>query len=337
MHPPLGRFILCIASLDVYENNNSIANARKTLICSSLKENKEVVMKRIILIVLLAVCLVAPTSALAKKTTYIVTNKRLNYVKLVEVKPAVMEERGMTHPVDIPTEKMRQILASLKLSKTHLIGDKVDSREIYDERAINYLAPALSRAFREAKPNEEVQFSYVVKNPLIILRNDRLTMVDAWISGNDLYLEFKKLYAKLTGDTDKRGNYSKIISRAKGLRVSLELGPGQQMASVGSKTMVIDLSHSFAPIASSKSREISASASVEDEPTKSVRKPRKSKYSRKRTTKSEETVATTSETATEPQEKSITERLEELDTLRKRNLISSKEYKTKKAEILKDL
>jgi len=265
-------------------------------------------MKRALSIIILMAILSVPALVQARKTTYIVTNKRLNYVKLVEVKPAVAEERNMSHPVEISETKMREILTNLKLNREHLIGDDIDTKDIFNDKAINYLAPALSRAFREAQANEEVQFSYVVKNPKFILRNDRLTMVTAWVSGDEMYLDFEKLYAKLTGDTDKRGGESKIVNRSRGLRVSLELGPGQQMAAVGSNVLVVDLQHSYTPVATSK-----------DDKT------------------STKTVATSPTAVSSMPEDDVTQRLERLDTLHKRGLISNKEYKEKKAEILKDL
>lgn len=304
-------------------------------------------MKRILIISLVILAFAMPTKVFAKKTTYIVTDKRLNYVKLVEVKASVAEERNITHPVEISTEQMRNILENLNLSKEHLVGDKVDSKQIFNEQAINYLASALSRAFREAQPNEEVQFSYVVKNPYVILRNDRLTMIDTWVSGNELYLDFKKLYAKMTGDTDKRGNYSKIISRAKGVRVSLELGPGQQMAAVGSNILIVDLKQSqLAPLASSV--QVDSADQTKGQALKDIDR-KKSKYSRSKSSEGEVVAAsaeaassssaaqTASSVSTSSSEDDAVRRLEKLDMLRKRNLISSKEYKEKKAEILKDL
>lgn len=282
-------------------------------------------MKKYALTALLAVAILLPATGLARKTTYIVTNKRLNYVKLVEVKASVAEEQSMSHPVDIPTSKMRDILEALTLSKEHLIGEKVDTRQVFDERAINYLAPALSRAFREAQSNEEVQFSFIVKSPYFIIRNDRLTMVDAWVSGNELFLEFKKLYAKLSGDTDKRGNMSKIVSRAKGLRISLDLQPGQQMASVGSRTLVVNLN--YVPVVASSTK--SSSGGVK----------RASNSRNRKRTVDDDAAASSKTAAVEASVDSdpATRRLEKLDSLRKRGLITKKEYKAKKKEILNDL
>ncbi len=290
-------------------------------------------MKRSVLI-MLAVMLMAPAIAQAKKTTYIVTDKRLNYVKLVEMDKKDIEERQVTHPIDIPEPKMREILAALKLSRAHMIGDKTDEMTIFGEQGLNYLSPALSRAFREVKPNEQVDVSYVVKDPLIVLRNDRLTMFTAWVSGTNLYFDFGKLYAKLTGDTDKRGNLSKILSSAKGLRVQLELQPGQQMAAVGSNVMVIDLNAAYAT---------AAPAAGDAAPTAAAdTKTKKSKSRKDKEAKTAEAAATSTDAAgatvaASSGQKNTEQRLEELDNLRKRNLISKKDYDEKKKEILKDL
>jgi hypothetical protein len=274
-------------------------------------------MKKLLVCAVLIACVAAPALAMARKTTYIVTNKRWNYVKIAEVKPAVAQERNMSQPVDIPQAKMAEILKSLKLNKRHLIGEEIDSREIFNQRAINYLAPALCQAFRTATNTEEVQFAYNVKDPMFILRNDRLTMVTAWVSGNDLYLKFDKLAVKLLGDTDKRGQKSYVLSRAQGIRLSLDIGPGQEMAAVGSNVMKVDLKHSFKPVVASSASGDAAVASS--------------------STTTEEGMKTKAEPAFEPSDDATTRRLEKLDSLRKRGLITNKEYKAKKQEILNEL
>ena len=53
-------------------------------------------MKRMISIMVFIAVMSLPALAYARKSTYIITNKRLNYVKLVEVKPAVADEHNMT-------------------------------------------------------------------------------------------------------------------------------------------------------------------------------------------------------------------------------------------------
>lgn len=291
-------------------------------------------MKRLLSTVILVAILAVPVLAFAKKTTYISTNHRLNYVKLVEVGQTVAEERQMSHPTEIPDYKMREILASIRLSKQHMIGESVDEANVYNDAALNFLAPALSQAFRAAKSNEEVQFSYVVKDPKFILRNDRITMVTAWVSGNQLFFQFDKLFAKLTGDTDKRGDMSKIVSRARGLRVSLELKPGQSMAAVGSDVMSIDLDTSYTAAPATSVAEAEEGAST------APSRPQKSKYSRSKTGEAatgDAAAETSAAAAAAPAGSDVERRLEELDTLRKRNLISRKDYEAKKKEILNDL
>ena len=276
-------------------------------------------MKKLLMIVALVACIAVPAELLARKTTYVITNRRWNYVKLVEVKPRVAEERSMTQPVDIPQAQMRSILKSLNLSKHHLFGDKVTERGIFNERAINYLAPAICQAFRDSSPKEEVQFSYNVKDPMFILRNDRLTAVTAWVSGNDLYLKFDRLAQKLLGDTDKRGRDSYTLSRAQGIRMTLEIGPGQTMGAVGGKTMIVNLKHKSTPVVATSKTEAG------EEGTTVV------------ASGSDEAQRTAAESPPVLSDDETTRRLEKLEMLRKRNLITNKEYKRKKEEILKDL
>lgn len=290
-------------------------------------------MKDRILIALVALAIMLPSLAWARKSTYIVTDRRLNYVKVVEVKPVVAQERGMSHPIDISEQKVRDVLSSLVLSKGQILSEKEHERRVFDDYSVGYLAAPISQAFRQAKSNEEVQFSFVVKDPKFILRDDRLTMVTAWVSKGELYLQFDKLYAKLTGDTDKRGDYSKQVSRARGTRVHFQLSPGQQMASVGSDTLIIDLAHDFAPVTSSAFA--AEDAAVEkDAPKRS----RRSKYEKdKAADVSSAEAAVPAAASAASAEQNVTRRLEELDMLRKRNLITRKDYEEKKKEILNEL
>jgi len=77
-------------------------------------------MKKIIIIAVM----LSFVSALsfAAKSTYVVTDHRLNYVKIKEVKESVAESRNMNHPAEISEAQMRGILSSIKLSRRNLIG-----------------------------------------------------------------------------------------------------------------------------------------------------------------------------------------------------------------------
>ena len=200
-------------------------------------------MKRIVF-ALLAVC-VFSTTAWAAKTTYIVNNRRFNYVKLKEVKGSVAETRGMTHPVTLNEKGLRAALESIKLSRTYIIKKEADTQEVFSEYAIEFLVPAMVQAFKQATPMEEVVISYLNKNPIFILRNDRINIAVCWVQGNMLHVKFKKLFAKVTGDVDKRGNERKAVARARGLRVNLDLQPGQMLAVNDTDEVILDLNYNY--------------------------------------------------------------------------------------------
>ncbi len=252
----------------------------------------------------------------AAKTTYIITNQRFNYVKLKEISPKIAESRNMTHPYEISEDQVRAILKSIKLSKRHLIGKEIDTQEVFNESAINYLSPAIVKAFKEANSNEEIVISYLVKDPYFILRNDRLNIATLWISGKELHIRFQKLNAKMTGDTDKRGNESKLISNARSLRTDLELGPGQTMAIGDPDQLIVDLNYNFA----SYEGENILTSDTKLEKSKSKKELKKS-----------------AETTTLSEPSDIKSRLEKLEQLKQEKLITNQEYYEKKKEILKDL
>lgn len=287
-------------------------------------------MRKAVFFALIAVML--PSYAVAKKTTYIVTNHRFNYVKLVELSAKdVSKLGGITQPKDIDEAKMRAVLKTVKMSRRHLFSKEIDSQEVFDDSSINYLAPALSKAFRDAKDNEKVVFSYLMKNPFFIIRNDRLNLGSAWIHDNELNIKFDKLYAKVTGNTDARGNEAKAVANSRGVRIDLEYGPGQQAGDKDPEVLIVDLNHDF---------ETEAAAIASAEQTEKEEKANKKK-SKKEVAKAEQTApaaspaATPAQTATQGDD--VKARLEKLEQLKNDKLITNKEYQEKKKEILKDL
>ncbi len=296
-----------------------------------------------------AVLLVLAATAEAAKTTYIVTNHRFNYVKLKEVKDSVAESRKMTHPAQIDELGLRTALASINLSRSYVIKKEVDSQQVFDDSALNFLAPNLATAFMQAKANEEVVFSYLSKQPLFILRNDRLNLGRAWISGNELHIRFDKLYAKVLGDTDKRGGEGEAVAKAQGLRVRLELGPGQALGVDDTDEVVLQLNYNYAEnlkkpeepkVEKTMSGQIVQPA--EDNTAQSQKQVVKGeKLSKKERAKAEaqakENLAQQMPAAEAAPAPTVKERLEALDQLKKDGLVNKKEYDEKRKEILKDL
>jgi len=275
-------------------------------------------------------------SAWAAKTTYIVTNKRFNYVKLKEVKTGIAGERHMTHPVMIDEQGLKAALASVKLSRSYIIKKEIDTQRVFDDRAIEYLAPAMVKAFAQASPTDKIVISYLSKNPFFILRNDRLNIADAWVSGNELHLQFKKLYAKVTGDVDKRGNERRAASRARGLRVNLELGPGQKMAVGNTDEIVLSLNYNYVTVPEPDEVITEGVTMTGKKVPMDTRQATSGEVARAGSSKGTPAAVTMSpQPATSSGDAKA--RLQQLEELKKSGLINKREYQQKRKEILKGL
>lgn len=308
-------------------------------------------MKKMYLLVVAAFLFISVTAE-AAKITYIATNHRFNSVKLKEVSKSVADVRNMTHPVQVDEVGLRAALASINLSRSFIIKKEVDTQQVFNDAAIDFLAINLAKAFSQAKSNEEVLFSYLSKHPYFIIRNDRINLGSAWISGNELHMRFDKLYAKVTLDTDKRGNEGEAISKARGLRVKLELGPGQKMGVEDSDEVVLDMNYNYAdnlkkpepttpPVEKTMSGETvqqpaseAAGAPVETLKDKKLTKKEKANIEANAKAKLAEQSAESAVVAPAP---TVKERLQALDQLKKDGLVNKSEYDAKRKEILKDL
>ncbi|MBI4367091.1 MAG: hypothetical protein HY543_09760 [Deltaproteobacteria bacterium] len=251
------------------------------------------------LFALLAILCVWPTVGHAG-SRYIYTNRRFDYVKLQEIGKKDLAAKAPTHPATISVEQMRAVLGSMKLSRKLLFKDEIEHQEIYNERAVNFLAPHLVEAFRQAGPEQEVVFSWIFKDPFFIIRNDRVTVARAWVANQEFHVEFLKLFAKLEGDYDKRGNFDKALNRAKSLRIELEPQPGQMLGASNAHELVLDLGRPIAAPVAARGKPVNA-AEVTLLP---------------RSTKA---------------------RLTELEKLRKKELITEEEYQRKRTELLQAL
>ena len=200
------------------------------------------------LIMLAAVALfVIPTTAVAKSKHIVYTNYRLNFVKLVNLKGKELQQRAPTHPATLSVEQLRNMLGSIRIHRKALLkkGKILEDRNVFDDKALDILAPHMVDAFRQASAKQVVVFSYLFKNPKSILRNDRFTTGKAWVKDNELHVEFVKVYAKVIGDIDKRGMSNKALGKAKGLRIALEPGPNQMLGSTSPREIIMDLSKTY--------------------------------------------------------------------------------------------
>ncbi|MBI2341444.1 MAG: hypothetical protein HYU98_01750 [Deltaproteobacteria bacterium] len=256
---------------------------------------------------LLLLCLFSATAA-AKKSTYIYTDHRFNFVKLEAMDKDELKKLEVNHPLIVSQEQVRSILKEIKLSRTFVVKKETETQDIFDESAVNFIAPKLVEALSMATDKDKITVSYLTKDPKFVLRDDRLTIVTVWAHVNELHFEFQKLLAKLEGDYDKRGDFSRIIARSRGLRVSLAVRDGQAYGR-GTDELVVDLNHDFAK-AAAETADASEGASSNE-------------------TIKEIIVTTPPITAKE--------RLKELEQLKEDGLITEKEYKKKRKDILKGL
>jgi len=271
-----------------------------------------------------------PMVALAAKTTYIVNDGRFNAVKLREVKPSVSTSRHMTHPVTLNEMGVRAALKSLKLSKSFLVKRKVHTQQIFNDAAIDYLAPAIITAFEQANSLEEINFSYLSKNPRFIVRNDYVHIVKCWISDNELHMEFRKLFAKISGDTDRRGTERGAMNRARGLRVQLELSPGQSLGA-SNREVVFKLDHPYEGYAMRGSvQPVPPSTDILPEFTPGTDDAKVKPHT-------QVIASSQADTSDMASTKNIEMRLLQLKSLHDKKLISDKEYAKKRQEILNAL
>lgn len=149
------------------------------------------------------------------------TNNRMDFVKLETMKKGEAEDRGAQHPVVIPVDQMKNYLTAILVSEKDLLKKSPEILQVFNEKATDFLAPILVKAFSKAKPDQMVVFSWLTKDPLLVVRNDRIVIGECWVKDNLLHIQFNKLLAKLSGDYDKRGNFNFAINNAKGLRIKL--------------------------------------------------------------------------------------------------------------------
>lgn len=252
-----------------------------------------------------------PSSAFASKTTYIYTNHRLHYVKRVELDKKELKKRGeVNHPYTFTELQLRNLLASIQFSKTLILAKEVEENEVLNNMALDFLVPHLAEAFKGVQAREEVAFSLVTYQKRAVFQDNRLTIATAWVKDNFLHIHFHKLMAKVdTTNYDKFSDVSKAINRARGVRVALELQSGQEF---GESTDEILL-----PVAMA---DLLVKAEAKREEPKEEQK------------KSETPMA-----KTEGEPSAVESRLQQLEELKKKGLVSKKEYEEKKKEILSDL
>lgn len=270
-------------------------------------------MKRLPALVILSLSVFLSASSFAGTVIYKSRNK-LDFVKIEKAKKPE-KEGGLLHPHEFDPEQIRSILRSIRFNKKILLLKDIENKTLFDEGNIEFLAPYLIEAFKKANAEEVVAVSYYTREGKSVIQNDRLTIFRAFLKEDGLHMKFTKMYAKLLGDRTAMGA-DRMSQEARSLRVSLEPQPGQNRISWDPEEIVFDLAV-FAP----GGMKVPAPIAVKHESKKGKEKVRASEERR------------------EPPagEKSVKERLRELDELKKDELITEKEYQRKRRELIEQL
>lgn len=286
---------------------------------------------------ILAILLTASISGVAEAKTdfiYRQSNNPANYVKVVGISKSEAKTLNLNQPYTFTEGQIADILRSMRFSRTALFTDKVKTRRIFEEEYIEKYTPYLVKAFQEAGPDQMVYFSLVQKRPYYVIRDDKLTQVAMWVTGQELHMRFDKTEAKLLGDYAARTPEGKKMRMdAKGLRISLEPQQSQKFAFDSTQEVIVDINSDWAAIVTK----------IEDDEEQlrkqmEYEKARGSKRQRlKAQMEAEGQAPTTAAPVSAKDRKSAEDRLSELKRLKDKGLISEKDYNAKKEEILQNL
>jgi len=285
-------------------------------------------MKKILL--LASLFLFTPCLARANDTIYSQSNNPANYVKLEGLKSKTGDA---TQPFTFTQDQMEDIMRSVRYSRRSMFSDTEKIRSVFEWETIQKYAPKLVEAFSKAKPDQAVIFSIAQKRPLVILRNDRLTQVKMWVTGNnELHMYFIKTEAKLEGDYQAKTTGRSLIENAKGLRIMLEPQTGQKFALDTTDEIILNLSTNWGQVADAIDAE---DARLEEEAKAKKRKNQAKADTSTSSTTSPATSAAPPMSAKD--QKNAEERLDELKRLKDKGLINEQDYNKKKEEIIQGI
>lgn len=228
------------------------------------------------------------------------TNGRMDFVKIETMKKGEIKDRTPQHPATIVPDQLETYLKSILVSEKDILKKSPEIIQVFNDKAADFLAPIIAKAFSKVQPDQMVVFSWLTKDPMAVIRNDRIVIGECWIQDNHLHIQFNKLLAKLTGDYDKRGNFNFVINNAKGLRTKLLPSAVVSVAGRGGREAIIDMGGDFASLTAPDS--VAGGDSAKARATRNTQ-----------------------------------DRLSDLDQLRKDKMITEAEYQAKRKVILDSL
>ncbi|HBF13756.1 MAG TPA: hypothetical protein DDW49_10315 [Deltaproteobacteria bacterium] len=268
-------------------------------------------------------CLVLLPSFASADSTFIYRN-RANWVKIDKASPKKVPLGHIMHPANITEEQMEAMLTSVKIAKRYVLKKEVYSADVFDSWEARKFASYIVQALGQADADHVVNFSIIHKRPTFILRNDFISMGNIWVSEDGMHIQFDKLFAKITGDYEASANMDKLIREAKTARVTLEAQEGQMLAYDNAQELVLNPTYDFV----AKAQLVRQQRRQEEEAY--LRSGSKKKI------KHEQDIGVSESTASVA-EKSVAERLKELDQLKAQKLVTEAEYQQLRKKILQDI
>lgn len=248
--------------------------------------------------------------AFAKSEDYLF-RQRLDWVKIRKASAKEVPVGNLTHPFSVSTDQMEAMLRSIQIGKKYLLKKELRTRDVFNESEARKYAPFIAEGLSKVDPEQVVHFSLVHKRPIYFLKNDFISMGNVWVDSEGVHVSFSKLFAALKGDYEASAEMDRAVHRAKSRRVSLDAGPGQKLSYQSVIEIILDPAHDFGPAVAQKD------TAVSEEMTK--KKEKKSKRQEEQPAKAPEAVS---------------ERLQELDRLKKEGLVSPQEYQELRKKIL---
>lgn len=278
-------------------------------------------MKRLMMILTLAAVFCSTLSFAGSSYVY---RSRANWVKVSKLSNKQLAGQTLNHPYEmLSTDQMTAMLQSLQLNRHKMFkNEEFKTSEIFSPIEAKKYAPLLVQALKEAGPNEIVNMAIVHKRPYFILRNDFISVINVFAKEDGVHFHFAKLFARLNGDYQQASQVDESIRKAKSVRISLDSSEGQSILGDGNE-IVLNPNYDFAT---------NQALAVVTPTTQTA--PVKTAVTKPVATKPAASVLTPEPVTTN---EDVQSRLSKLEELKKSKLITSAEYKQKRAEILSQL
>jgi hypothetical protein len=155
----------------------------------------------------------------------------------------VAVERGFTHPTQISSERLSDMLASIVIRSKD--GDTFVEKQAIASELVAGIARGLSASFAAAKSSEEIALVAVRRERRLgVFTKKYLTSFVAFTSGNELTVSLARVEWDTARDRQSRGKRNKLPQPHLGRKVmEFRVVPRDGYAAVGEQMARFDLSH----------------------------------------------------------------------------------------------